>query len=347
MDESILSAEERRALLGSADETRPNSNTNATHGAAATPPSYRLVEFGREQNSTRDEPPMPHLRIAPDADLVESPFADEHLRTVELIHQTFAHELQNAWLSLFHGDVGISLVRVDRILFSEFLLGLDNPTCAQLVNVEPLAGVAVLEIVPQILFPLLDRLLGGDRPGPIVRRPLTEIERRLTARLSTTLFETLDEAWSVIGGLQFRSQSIECHPQRVRCMPPSQPCVVTTWELRVGETQGSMRLVLPQPFIDAIAERLRETTLQGGDATAEVLRETVRPLGADATVIVAVGETLIDRADVMDLRIGDIIATDTNVEDLSVMMVDGQARFRVRVGQLNGQKAALIESKVG
>ncbi len=49
----------------------------------------------------------------------------------------------------------------------------------QFAAAEPLEGNLILDINPSILYPIIDRLLGGGRdPTPITRRPLTEIELR-------------------------------------------------------------------------------------------------------------------------------------------------------------------------
>ena len=47
--------------------------------------------------------------------------------------------------------------------YSEFVFSLENPTCFNLLRAEPLEGNLILDINPSILYPIIDRLLGGGR----------------------------------------------------------------------------------------------------------------------------------------------------------------------------------------
>ena len=74
----------------------------------------------------------------------------------------------------------MKLTSVDQLTYSEFVFSLENPTCFNLLKAEPLEGNLILDINPSILYPIIDRLLGGGKEaGPLARRPLTEIELRL------------------------------------------------------------------------------------------------------------------------------------------------------------------------
>jgi flagellar motor switch protein FliM len=81
--------------------------------------------------------------------------------------------------------VEVKLTSVDQLTYSEFVFSLENPTCFNLLRAEPLEGNLILDINPSILYPIIDRLLGGGKDGrPLARRPLTEIELRLVSRIT-------------------------------------------------------------------------------------------------------------------------------------------------------------------
>ena len=53
-----------------------------------------------------------------------------------------------------------------------------------------------LEINPLILYPIIDRLLGGSTAEMFIpQRPLTEIELRLVPRIIDRVLTNLAEAW--------------------------------------------------------------------------------------------------------------------------------------------------------
>ena len=57
--------------------------------------------------------------------------------------------------------VEVKLTSVDQLTYSEFVFSLENPTCFNLLKAEPLEGNLILDINPSILYPIIDRLLGG------------------------------------------------------------------------------------------------------------------------------------------------------------------------------------------
>src|SRR4029450_3467435 len=89
----------------------------------------------------------------------------------------------------------VRLRSLNNLPYSEFIFSLENPTCFNLLRAEPLEGNLILDINPSILYPIIDRLLGGGKDaGPISRRPLTEIELRLVSRITGLFLQELKHA---------------------------------------------------------------------------------------------------------------------------------------------------------
>ena len=114
----------------------------------------------------------------------------EQMRALQTLHEGFGRNFGAALSALLRSIVEVKLTSVDQLTYSEFVFSLENPTCFNLLKAEPLEGNLILDVNPSILYPIIDRLLGGGREGgPLARRPLTEIELRLVSRI-TSLFST-------------------------------------------------------------------------------------------------------------------------------------------------------------
>ena len=102
--------------------------------------------------------------------------------------------------------VELKLTSVDQLTYSEFVFSLENPTCFNLINAAPLEGQLILDINLSLLFPIIDRLLGGGSdPAPPARRPLTEIELRLVSRITDLFCKEMKHAWENVLELTCRS----------------------------------------------------------------------------------------------------------------------------------------------
>src|SRR6187401_2150082 len=112
----------------------------------------------------------------------------EQMRALQSLHEGFGRNFGAALSALLRSIVEVKLTSVDQLTYSEFVFSLENPTCFNLLRAAPLEGNLILDINPSILYPIMDRLLGGGKDaGPVSRRPLTEIELRLVGRI-TSLF---------------------------------------------------------------------------------------------------------------------------------------------------------------
>src|SRR5271157_611077 len=109
----------------------------------------------------------------------------EQMRALQTLHESFGRNFGAALSALLRSIVEVKVTSVDQLTYSEFVFSLENPTCFNLLRAAPLEGNLILDINPSILYPIIDRLLGGGREtGPLARRPLTEIELRLVTRIT-------------------------------------------------------------------------------------------------------------------------------------------------------------------
>ena len=112
----------------------------------------------------------------------------EQMRALQTMHEGFGRNFGAALSALLQNIVEVKLTSVDQLTYSEFVFSLENPTCFNLMEAEPLEGHLILDINPSILYPIIDRMLGGGSESvPLARRALTEIEERLVSRI-TDLF---------------------------------------------------------------------------------------------------------------------------------------------------------------
>ena len=62
-----------------------------------------------------------------------------------------------------------------------------------------------LEISPLIIYPMIDRLLGGSNADLFIpQRPLTQIEQRLVQRILDRATQHLSEAWGNVPPMKFK-----------------------------------------------------------------------------------------------------------------------------------------------
>ena len=104
----------------------------------------------------------------------------------------------------------------------------------------------ILDINPSIIYPMIERMLGGGRePSMTARRPLTNIEWKLIQRIIDAFLEELKKTWSDIIDLEYSITQQESNPQFICAIKNNEPVVVLCFEVALIELRGSVSLCIP------------------------------------------------------------------------------------------------------
>ncbi len=275
----------------------------------------------------------------------------EQMRALQTLHEGFGRNFGAALSALLRSIVEVKLTSVDQLTYSEFVFSLENPSCFNLLKAEPLEGNLILDINPSILYPIIDRLLGGGREmGALARRPLTEIELRLVSRITSLFLEELRHAWENVLDLKLAVLQVESNPQLVQIVPPNEVVVVISFELMIGDLRGMMNLCIPYNSIERIGGKLSANNWVSygrKNATKETIQQISETIcSSPVGVQVRLARTKIGTGELMSLRVGDIITTQKDVHQPVVVAVEGVPKFRAKLGAFKGHKAILIESLI-
>ncbi|MHB1036165.1 MAG: flagellar motor switch protein FliM [Pirellulales bacterium] len=275
----------------------------------------------------------------------------EQMRALQTLHEGFGRNFGAALSALLRSIVEVKLTSVDQLTYSEFVFSLENPTCFNVLQAEPLEGNLILDINPSILYPIIDRLLGGGREtGPLARRPLTEIELRLVARITGLFLDELHRAWENVLELNLAVLRVESNPQLVQIVPPNEVIVLISFELTIGELRGMMNLCIPYNAIERISGKLSANSWVAygrRPATPESIRQLSQNLrGSLVELVVHLAGTKISTAELLGLRVGDIITTEKDVNAPLTVDVEGASKYFAAPGAFKNRKAVRIEDAI-
>jgi flagellar motor switch protein FliM len=275
----------------------------------------------------------------------------EQMRALQTLHEGFGRNFGAALSALLRSIVEVKLTSVDQLTYSEFVFSLENPSCFNLLKADPLEGNLILDINPSILYPIIDRLLGGGKEmGPLARRPLTEIELRLVSRITGLFLDELRHAWENVVELRPTVLQVESNPQLVQIVPPNEVVVVISFELTIGDLRGMMNLCIPYNSIERIGGKLSANSwISYGrkSASPETIKQISETLcSSPVGVSVRLAQTKIGTGELMSLRVGDVITTQKDVHQPVIVSVEGVPKFRAKVGAFKGHKAIMIDGMI-
>ncbi|HET6878796.1 MAG TPA: flagellar motor switch protein FliM [Pirellulales bacterium] len=335
MPGDVLSQAEVESLLNAVEGGAPSVAAAEAPRAGPTPPPPATSPRGRDKVTPYDFKRPERV-------------GKDQMRALQTLHEGFGRNFGAALSALLRSIVEMKLTSVDQLTYSEFVFSLENPTCFNLLKADPLEGNLILDINPSILYPIIDRLLGGGREGGAqARRPLTEIELRLVRRITDLFLEELHRAWENVLDLDLAVIRVESNPQLVQIVPPNEVVVLISFELTVGDVRGMMNLCVPFNSIERIGNKLSSNSWVAygrRQATPESIQQISRNLqGSLVELSVQLAETRISTRELLGLRVGDIITTEKDVRAPLVVDVEGVAKFQARPGAYKDHKAICIE----
>ena len=275
----------------------------------------------------------------------------EQLKGLQSLFEAFARELGILLPPFLRTVVRVDLTSIDQLTYDEFILSVARPTSMSIIDMSPLEGHTVLELNPAMVFPIVDRVLGGKGSSLAAPRELTEIEDRIVYRIVLMVLDSWKRAWEHLVEFQMGVVNQESDPLIVQIVAGSEMVILVGYEVHIGEAVGSMNICVPlmvlNPVLDQISSQVsfqRHVSEEAMRNTRTQITQTVSRVGVAVEPIL--GRAKLQLSDIARLQIGDIVPLDTNHEEPVPVLVGGITRFLAKPGRRGEQSSVQITSIV-
>ncbi len=351
MSDETLSRNEVEELLRSMDsgetKPKPEPKTAPKPAAAASAAADAALEAKADALlAGKKSTPSRQRVVAYDFKRPER-VGKEQMRALQSLHESLARNFGASLSALLRTIVESKLISVDQLTYSEFVYSLEIPTCFNLLRPTPLEGNWILDFSPSILYPIIDRMLGGNAsPESHMKRPLSEIELRLTSRITQAFLRELRTAWINTAALNVELERVESNPQLVQIVPPNEVVVLVSFELIMGKSRGVVNLCIPFNTIERIGSKLTNSSWISYAASKSdpASQKQLQDLLGESRVelVVSLADSTIRAVDLFNLAVGDIVTTEKDIRELLEVEIAGVAKFSGKAGAFKGKKAIEI-----
>lgn len=275
----------------------------------------------------------------------------EQMRALQSLHEGFARNFGASMSALLRTIVEVKLISVDQLTYSEFVYSLEIPTCFNLLKPTPLEGNWILDISPALLYPIIDRMLGGAATtDSTLKRPLSDIELRLTSRITHVFLRELASGWGNAVELNIEVERVESNPQLVQIVPPNEVVILVSFELTMGKTRGMINLCIPFNTVERIGNKLSSNSWTGYASSRSSAHSQVQIAAnleyAVGEVIVTLAHSKIKTTDLFNLQVGDVISTEKDIQSLLEVEIEGVVKYLAAPGAYKGKTAIEIRTVV-
>jgi len=267
------------------------------------------------------------------------------MRSLHFIHDRFARNLSSSISAYLRAIVEISLEDISQITYSEFLNTISDPTCYVAISMKPLDGLSAMELGPGLVFPIIDRLLGGVGRPMTTSRPMTEIERKIIQGVLKLIVDNLCESWRPVYAIEFSLASMETNPHMVQITAPTEMIVHFQFQVRFRELNAKMHLAVPTVLLDPIIHIFDREEY----STRKIIRDgTLVHLVRNLPVNVSIGttETSFPMQSLMSLQAGDTLVMDQRQDTPVIMKIAGKSKLYAKARIDSTHKAFVVSGYV-
>jgi flagellar motor switch protein FliM len=317
----ILSQEEIDALLQGVD----HGVAGGDHDIQARDGIARAYDFASQDRIVRDR-----------------------VRTIEVINERFARDLQISLFKLLRRSVEVSVSEVRVLKFAEYLHSLEVPSSLNLVRVSPLRGTSLFVFSPKLAFILVDHFFGGDGryEQKISAREFTATELRVLRKTLGHIFEDFEKAWSSVLELHCDHVGSEVNPQYVTIAGASEAVVISAFEIELDGGTGVLHVTIPYFALEPIRESLGAGIQHACGEEDQDWRAAMRSGVERAEVQLAsvLTEATLTLEQVLRLKPGDIIPVELPKSVL--VTAEGVPVLRGQFGVSDGKNSIQVSERV-
>lgn len=182
--------------------------------------------------------------------------SNENARALTSLHEKFALHTTNALQVYLGAAIHLRLVTLEQKNTQEFVAGLPAHSLLMPCALNVLQNSVLLEMETQLVFPVIDLLLGGGGAVDSESRELTDIDEEIMESVTSLIVKEIERTW--------RSMDISVAPSRCikpatisQLFPANEKLVMLIFEMQVAETTGHLTLVLPTSFVGFLLRNLK------------------------------------------------------------------------------------------
>jgi flagellar motor switch protein FliM len=279
-------------------------------------------------------------------------FSTNQLQTLRTLHDNFTRLLNNSLSVYLRTRVEATIVSIEQISYGDFIGSIGIPSILSIFSMDPLPGSGMAQIDLNLVFSIIDRLLGGPGWYPQKLRDLTDIERTLMQRFMARMLNSYRESWNYLLTLSLKIEALDSNPQFIpRIIPLDQIVAFVSCELKVGDMTGVMNFCLPYAVLQSVGSQLSDfqwspSVVAGRGVTEEDVAQLARNVERAAVdVKVELGKTVVSLRELIALQPGDLVLFEKPVNQPLTVTVNDREKFKVFPG-VNRDKLAVRVNQI-
>ena len=273
--------------------------------------------------------------------------SNENARALTSLHEKFALNVTNSLEVYLGTSIRLEMLSLEQLTLQDYISSVAPNTYLLPCALNVMENSFLMEMDIRLIFPIIDLLLGGagttssDEP-----RELTEIDEEIVESITAVIIKEVDRSWRALNLSLTPGHCIK--PALItQIYPANEKLVLLMFEMTIGTTTGSFKIVLPTSFVGFLLRHMKAAQSKKISSLRHFPNPSLREriLDCDFKVAVDITQMRVLVKDLIDLKPGVILKMKAPVKNPGRLTVEGVDIFEalpVRSGTL---KAAQLSCR--
>ena len=261
----------------------------------------------------------------------------ERLPMLEIVFDRLVRLMTTSLRTFTSDNVEVSLDNISSIRFGDYLNSIPLPAILSVFRAEELDNYGLLTVESNLIYSIVDVLLGGRRGTAAMR---------IEGRMVEVVLADAKQAFEPLTPVSFRLDRLETNPRFAAIARPANAAILVKLRIDMEDRGGRIELLLPYATLEPIRKMLLQQFMGekfGRDNIWESHLAT-ELWGAQTEVRAVLDEQQISLQRVLELKVGDTLMLNATPDSLVELRAGAVPLTRGRMGRRNHHIAVRVEA---
>jgi flagellar motor switch protein FliM len=273
--------------------------------------------------------------------------SNENARALTSLHEKFALNVTNSLEVYLGTSIRLEMLSLEQLTLQDYINSVAPNTYLLPCALNVMENNLLMEMDIRLIFPIIDLLLGGagttssDEP-----RELTEIDEEIVESITALIIKEVDRSWRTLNLSPTPGHCIK--PALItQIYPANEKLVLLMFEMTIGTTTGSFKIVLPTSFVGFLLRHMKAAQSKKISSLRHFPNPSLREriLDCDFNVALDITQMRVLVKDLIDLKPGVILKMKAPVKNPGRLTVEGVDIFEALPVRSGALKAAQLSCR--
>lgn len=269
--------------------------------------------------------------------------SNENARALNSIHENFARHLASALDAYLGTGLEVKLTGLEQLPLKDHIAAIPALTYIVPFSLSTIPGATIVECDVNMVFPIVDLLLGGAGSPGGGPRELSEIEEEIMQDVVSLIVRQAENVWHLPDMRLSANRRVKSIVLNQYC-PPNEKVTCIRFEVDISGAVGSFQLVFPTAFLNVLIQQIKLDQPQKKTTVRFFPRPSIREriLDCDVEVSAELQGLRVAVRDLLALLPGSVLKLRAPVRTPGMLTAGGQGVFEATPVRNGTQKAAQL-----